>query len=146
MKCKHEHADHYTPDGDGIINPQHPFEKLVCLDCGEWLSLGPAMEPFGLSCELIAAACAVDDVTLKHVRRHHALYHHEANCVCIECEALYLAEIIRNHDIDQLIEQSSLGAAMRDLEERGIDAHAEDLANSDELAKALDEHDAGGAV
>jgi SWI/SNF-related matrix-associated actin-dependent regulator of chromatin subfamily A-like protein 1 len=32
-------------------------------------------------------------------------------------------------DIDALISRSSLGAAMRDIAERGIEAHAEDLAN-----------------
>ena len=30
-------------------------------------------------------------------------------------------------DLDELIAASSLGAAMRDIAERGIDAHSEDL-------------------
>lgn len=33
-------------------------------------------------------------------------------------------------DFDALINRSSIGAAIRDIKERGIDAHAEDLARS----------------
>lgn len=41
--CKHENADHRGPD-PARFSPTYiaPVEHLVCLDCGEWLSLGPA--------------------------------------------------------------------------------------------------------
>lgn len=50
MKCRHENADHLkpgdvlTPSGYAPIEEGQPVlvEQFRCLDCGEWLSLGPA--------------------------------------------------------------------------------------------------------
>ena len=48
MKCKHENADHLMPgellDFDEPHTPtwRVTVEQFRCLDCGSWLSLGPA--------------------------------------------------------------------------------------------------------
>ncbi len=48
MKCKHENADHLMPGDlfdpwlDGLSSVRAQCEQLRCIDCGAWLSLGPA--------------------------------------------------------------------------------------------------------
>lgn len=48
---------------------------------------------------------------------------------CITCGNAYPCAC---PSIDELIERSSLGAAMRDIKERGIEAHLRDLENETE--------------
>ena len=51
MTCKHENADHLMPgqwryvlgvDGEHLPFEIVTVEQFRCLDCGEWLSLGPS--------------------------------------------------------------------------------------------------------
>lgn len=64
-RCRHENADHLMPGQ--VVSPYGkclPFhlalvEQLRCLDCGAWLSLGPANdEPAEVQVEIRAATLA----------------------------------------------------------------------------------------
>lgn len=50
-QCKHENAEHMMPGDsstpDWCVQVYAEFEQLRCLDCREWLSLGPANETLG---------------------------------------------------------------------------------------------------
>lgn len=65
MKCKHENADHLMA-GNYYSNGK-PFQTIVvaceqfrCLDCGAWLSLGPAKDDERTAVEARAAEIATD--------------------------------------------------------------------------------------
>jgi hypothetical protein len=55
MGCKHENADHLMP-GDCTRPWGHiTVEQFRCLDCGAWLSLGPANDTPEVCVEIRAA-------------------------------------------------------------------------------------------
>lgn len=77
--CKHENADHLMP-GD-VLTPSNyapieegepvAFEQFRCLDCGAWLSLGPASDTPAALVELRAAEIAADHADLPWVDWNH---------------------------------------------------------------------------
>lgn len=71
MSCKHENADHEAfLFGHYFMAKADPDEagagqRLICIDCGEWLSLGPSNdEPIEVAIELRAAEIAASGYQL----------------------------------------------------------------------------------
>lgn len=69
MRCQHENADHLKPGdfyndaADACFGPyEASCEQLRCLDCGDWLSLGPARDTPEALAELWAAELASEGV------------------------------------------------------------------------------------
>jgi predicted RNA-binding Zn-ribbon protein involved in translation (DUF1610 family) len=62
MKCKHENAEHMMPGAvstpDWCVQVYAEFEQFRCIDCGEWLSLGPANDTPEVLVEIRAAEIA----------------------------------------------------------------------------------------
>ena len=64
--CKHENADHLRAgEGwalmDGTAMPDALCEQFRCLNCGDWLSLGPSNdEPVAVKVEIRAAEIAAN--------------------------------------------------------------------------------------
>ena len=56
-RCKHQNADHLTPEHDGVA-----VETFRCLDCGEYLSLGTAYDIDAV--EIRLAAFLAENVAL----------------------------------------------------------------------------------
>lgn len=89
--CNHENADHMMP-GDFCNEPDYAaiddvlVEQFRCLDCGAWLSLGPAND---------------DDprvqVELRGLEWSKLAPFDESRCTCDGCQSRELANVIANH-------------------------------------------------
>lgn len=128
-RCKHENADHLKP-GEWFNIDEQPIyvvavEQFRCVDCGEWLSLGPANDaPPEVQIEIRAAEIAADAARgiglgghgPEHCTGEHCWHFYEEwddsagpCCYCHhpgpilpgvdnECHAGYLARCIATHE------------------------------------------------
>lgn len=66
--CRHENADHLMPGdiGGPVSSGWSPvaFEQFRCVDCGAWLSLGPATDTYDVLVEIQLAARLAEVYTL----------------------------------------------------------------------------------
>jgi hypothetical protein len=136
--CEHENADHLMP-GQSFANPRDTYfasyivlvEQVRCLDCGAWLSLGPANDggkhAQQVAVELRAAALAVHLVEhgnfvgcasaeemngwFEHYLDRDTRYRVNADEKRRKAQAGYLTRAIVNHDDEQAPHHLARGAA-----------------------------------
>lgn len=93
-RCKHENVDHYGLDANRFPFTPAPHEKLVCVDCGHRLSLGPATITDHVRIEMWAAESQDD---MDRMRLFDFAWNDPPDCMCVWCEAMWLAEAIARH-------------------------------------------------
>lgn len=137
-KCKHENPRGLTWDGEGYGWMTGGDDARVCRWCGAWLPLGPSDETAteAVRTEVLAAFLLNPGgfVSVAHKDHHDQEwidenYNYEFREDCIGCQAEHLATVIAEHEepIGDLIARSSIGAGLRNIKERGIEAETETL-------------------
>ena len=106
MTCKHENAEHMMPGGsstpDWCVQFYAECEQFRCIDCGAWLSLGPANDrPKSVRMEARAAELANSPKNSWCTNDAWSGWHaHEMDWepfTSLESEAGYLARVIATH-------------------------------------------------
>ncbi len=74
MSCKHKRTDHLRGPHDG--RHRDVVESLVCIDCEQWLSIGPSNdEPRAVQIEMAAARLAGNPESLSQRVRFDIVEH-----------------------------------------------------------------------
>lgn len=103
-KCKHENAEHMMPGDastpDWCVQVYAEVEQFRCLDCGAYLSLGPARMTPEVAVELKAAQLAADRGGPFGADRFDYCPETKSDELCQLCEAYWLAHEINRVEVE----------------------------------------------